>query len=69
MPPEAAKVAFELKPGQVSELIRAENSWCILRVNGRQDARQASYEQIKDSLKKELQASRIETLAEPSTSN
>jgi peptidyl-prolyl cis-trans isomerase C len=62
MPPEAAKVAFALKPGQVSELIRTENSWCILRVNGRQDARQASYEQIKDSLKKELQATRIETL-------
>jgi parvulin-like peptidyl-prolyl isomerase len=62
MPPEAAKLAFEMKPGQVSELIRTENSWCILRVNGRQDARQASYEQVKDSLKKELQASRIETL-------
>jgi len=62
MPPEAAKVAFEMKPGQVSELIRTENSWCILRLNGRQDRHQASYEQVKHSLKKELQASRIETL-------
>lgn len=62
MPPEAAKVAFAMKPGQVSELIRTENSWCILRLNGRQDSQQASYEKVKDSLKKELQASRVETL-------
>jgi parvulin-like peptidyl-prolyl isomerase len=62
MPPEAAKVAFAMKPGQVSDLIRTENSWCILRVNGRQDSHQSSYEQVKDSVKKELQASKIETL-------
>jgi len=61
MPPEAAKVAFAMKLGQVSELIRTENSWCILRLNGRRDPHQASYEQVRDSLKKELQASRIET--------
>jgi parvulin-like peptidyl-prolyl isomerase len=62
MPPEAAKLAFKMKPDEVSDLIRTENSWCIVRVNGRQDTRQASYEQVKDSLKKELQASRIESL-------
>jgi len=61
MPPEAAKVAFAMQLGQVSELIRTENSWCILRLNGRRDPHQASYEQVRDSLKKELQASRIET--------
>lgn len=62
MPPEAAKVAFSMKPDQISDLIRTENSWCILRVNGRQDAHQVTYEQVKDSLKKELQANRVETL-------
>src|SRR5215470_8605512 len=62
MPPEAAKAAFSMKPDQISELIRTENSWCILRVNGRQDAHQVTYEQVKDSLKKELQANRVETL-------
>jgi parvulin-like peptidyl-prolyl isomerase len=62
MPPEAAKVAFSMKPNQISDLIRTENSWCILRVNGQQDAHQITYEQAKDSLKKELQASRVETL-------
>ena len=62
MPPEAAKAAFSMRPGEISDLIRTENSWCILRVNGRQDARKITYEQVKDSLKKELQANRVETL-------
>ena len=62
MPPEAAKVAFTLKPGQISELIRAENSWCILRVNGHHDPQQSSLEQVRSSLKQELEANKIETL-------
>jgi len=62
MPPEAAKIAFTLKTGQVSELIRAENSWCILRVNGHRDAQQATYDQVRVSLKKELVANKVETL-------
>jgi parvulin-like peptidyl-prolyl isomerase len=62
MPPEVAKVAFGLKPGQVSDLIRAENSWCIVRMNGHKDASKTGYDQVKDSLKKELEASKVETL-------
>jgi len=62
MPPEVAKVAFGLKAGQVSDLIHAENSWCIVRMNGRKDASKTGYEQVKDSLKKELEANKVETL-------
>lgn len=62
MPPEAAMIAFTLKTGQVSDLIRAENSWCILRVNGHRDAQQATYEQVRVSLKKELEANKVEML-------
>jgi len=62
MPPEVAKVAFGMKAGQVSDLIRAENSWCIVRMNGRKDANKTSYDQVKDSLKKELVASKVDTL-------
>jgi peptidyl-prolyl cis-trans isomerase SurA len=62
MPPEVAKVAFGMKAGQVSDLIRAENSWCIVRMNGRKDASKTGYEQVKDSLKKELEASKVEAL-------
>jgi len=62
MPPEVAKVAFTLKPGQTSELIRAENSLCVVRLNARQDSHQASYDQVKASLKKELESTKVETL-------
>jgi len=62
MPPEAAKVAFALKQGGISELIRAENSWCVLRVNGRHEAQQATYEQARASLKTELEKNKVEML-------
>lgn len=62
MPPEVAKVAFTLKPGQTSDLVRAENSFCVVRLNARQDSRQASYDQVKASLKKELEGTKVETL-------
>jgi len=62
MPPEVAKVAFSLQPGQVSDLIRAENSWCIVRLNTHQEAHWASYEQVKTSLHKELQGNKVEAL-------
>jgi parvulin-like peptidyl-prolyl isomerase len=62
MPPEVAKVAFALKPGEVSDLIRAENSWCIVRLNSHEQPHQATFDQVKASLKKELVASRIDTL-------
>jgi parvulin-like peptidyl-prolyl isomerase len=62
MPPEVAKVAFTLKPEQLSDLIRAENSWCIVRLNGRQEPHQTSYEQVRASLKKEIEANKVETL-------
>ena len=62
MPPEVAKVAFGMKPGQVSDLIHAENSWCIVRMNGHKDASKTGYEQVKDSLKKELESTKVETL-------
>jgi len=62
MPPEAAKVAFALKPGDISGLIRAENSWCILHVNGRHEAQQATYEQVRVSLRNELEKNKVELL-------
>jgi hypothetical protein len=62
MPPEVAKVAFTLKPGEVSDLIRAENSWCILRLNSRKEPYQTTFEQVKVSLKKELEANQVEAL-------
>jgi peptidyl-prolyl cis-trans isomerase SurA len=62
MPPEVAKIAFKMKDGQMSQLIRAENSWCIVRFNAHQDARWVRYDEIKTSLKRELETEKIETL-------
>jgi parvulin-like peptidyl-prolyl isomerase len=62
MPPEVAKIAFALKNGQTSDLIRAENSFCVVRLNARQDAHQVSYDQVKASLKKELEGTKVDAL-------
>ena len=62
MPPEVAKVAFAMKTGQTSDLIRAENSFCVVRLNARQDAHQVSYDQVKASLKKELEGTKVDAL-------
>jgi len=62
MPPEVARVAFNIQVGQVSQLIRTENSWCIVRLNARQDPRWVSYDEVKVSLKRELEAEKVEML-------
>ena len=62
MPPELAKVAFALQPGQMSEVVRAEGWWCILRVNSRQPGHQLEFKDVKANLKKEMESSRVEDL-------
>ena len=62
MPPPVAKVAFLMKPGQVSDLIRAENSFCIVHLNARETARQLPLQQVRAQIKKNLQARRVDQL-------
>jgi peptidyl-prolyl cis-trans isomerase C len=62
MPPQVAQVAFRMKPGEVSDLVRAENSFCIVRVNANEPVRQLSFEEVKGKLRKEMQAQRVEQL-------
>ncbi|HST10194.1 MAG TPA: peptidylprolyl isomerase [Terriglobales bacterium] len=62
MPPEVAKITFTLKPGEVSDLIRAENSWCIVRLNSHEQPRQTAFDQVKVPLKQELVANQVESL-------
>jgi parvulin-like peptidyl-prolyl isomerase len=62
MPPPVAKIAFGMKPGQVSELIRAENSFCIVRLNSHEAAKQLPFEQVRAQIKKNLQARRVDQL-------
>jgi peptidyl-prolyl cis-trans isomerase C len=62
MPAPVAKMAFAMKPGQISDLIRAENSFCILRLNSHEAAKQLPFEQVRAQIKKNLQARRVDQL-------
>jgi parvulin-like peptidyl-prolyl isomerase len=62
MPPEIAKAAFELKPGEISQLMHSENWWCIVRLNSKQAGRQQEFAEVKASLKKQLVATKTEDL-------
>jgi len=62
MPPAVEKIAFTLKPGQVSGLIRAENAWCIVRVNAHSMPTKVPYDQLRGQLKKDLESQKTEQL-------
>jgi len=62
MPAPIEKVAFNMKPGEVSDLIRMENSWCIVRVNAHNMPKAIPYDQIQAQLKRDLEAQRTEQL-------
>jgi len=62
MPPPVADVAFKMKPNEISELIRAENSWCIVRLNEKIAAHQATYDEVKAGLKREMEGSKADRL-------
>ena len=62
MPPEVAQIAFGMKPGDVSGIIRAENSFCIVRVNANEPARHVQFEEVKAQIRKTLEAQRVDLL-------
>ena len=55
MPPEVEKVAFSMQPGQVSDIIETENSFCIARVNAREESKLVPFDQVRAKLKTELE--------------
>ena len=62
MPPPVEKAVFAMQPGQVSGIIEAENSFCIARVNAREDSKLVSFEEVRAKLKKELEDSKADLL-------
>ena len=62
MPPQVAQVAFRMKVGEVSEIVRAENSFCIVRVNGNEPARNMPFEEVQAQIRKTLRAQRVDQL-------
>ncbi len=62
MPAAVEKVVFTLKPGEISGIIDTEDSFCIARVNGREDVHLVKFEEVKPRLKKELEAQKADEL-------
>ena len=62
MPEAVEKVAFTMQAGQVSDIIDTGDSFCIARVNGREEAHLVKFEEVKAQLKKDLQEQKTNEL-------
>ena len=62
MPPPVEQIAFRMKPGEVSNLIRTENAWCIVRVNAHNMPAKVPYAKVQAQLKKDLESQKTEQL-------
>jgi len=54
MVPEFAKVAFELKPGDISDVVQTQFGYHIIKVVDHQDAKPIPYEQVNAQIKQFL---------------
>lgn len=62
MLPELEQVAFKLKVGEVSDLIKSKDVWFIIKVEDKQPEEQLSFDGVKDKLKKELETKKAQEL-------
>ena len=62
MVPEIEDAAFKLKIGETSDVINAENTWFIIKLEDRKPEHQMSFEEVRDKLKKDLEKERTKEL-------
>jgi len=62
MLPEIEEAASKLKVGELSEPIKADNRWYIIKLEDKKPAHQISFEEAKEKLKRELEADRAAEL-------
>ncbi len=58
MLPEIEEAAFQLKAGEVSDIIKAETNFFIVKLEDKRLERQVTFEETKEKLRKELEAER-----------
>ncbi len=61
---EIEDVAFILKKGEVSELIKSSDTWFVIRIEDRQAAYQQTFDEVKEKLKKDLQKKQSQELTD-----
>lgn len=62
MPEAVEKVVFGMKPGELSGIIDAGDSFCIARVNGREDSHLVEFNEVKSRLKQDLEKQKKDEL-------
>ncbi len=64
MLPEIDAVAFQLKAGEVSDIIAAETNFFIIKVEEKKPAHQMTFEETQEKLKRDLESQRARELSD-----
>jgi peptidyl-prolyl cis-trans isomerase C len=62
IPSMVVETILAMTPGQISGLIQLDQAYCIVRLNSHTQAGMKSFEEVKDSLRKELEKDKTERL-------
>jgi peptidyl-prolyl cis-trans isomerase C len=62
MLPELEQVAFKLKVGEASDLIKVKDVWFIIKVEDKRPEQQLSFDDVKGKLKKDLETKKSQEL-------
>ena len=62
MPPAIVQAASKMQPGQISDVISAENAFTVIRLNAHTPARMQSFFEARDGLRGELRQQKTESL-------
>jgi len=62
LPPPVLAALKNMKPGQISDLIQIENFYTVIRLNAHNAAGTKTYDEVKESLRKDLETKKTEQL-------